>query len=255
MLEIIPLPVFSDNYIWLLRSQNKVIVVDPGDAQPVMKYLEEHHDTTLVAVLITHHHADHCGGVGILKAHHPAPVFGPMADGIPGIDHDCRDDAVFSVDGFAQPFRVLAVPGHTLGHIAFLTGDILFCGDALFSGGCGRLFEGSAQQMHASLQRLAALPTDTRICCAHEYTQTNLAFARLVEPDNTSLAEYQMQVAAWRKADKPSLPARMETERAVNPFLRCHLASVASAAAKRLGRPATGEVEVFSAIRAWRNQF
>lgn len=258
MLSISPIPAFNDNYIWLLDNGSEAVVVDPGDAGPVKQALAER-GLTLAGVLITHHHFDHVGGLPELLAGRSIPVWGPHNPAIEQVTRRlAAGDAITVLD---LPFQVLEVPGHTLDHIAYFHDGgadgqpLLFCGDTLFAGGCGRVFEGTPEMMHASLQRLAALPADTLVYCAHEYTLANLAFARAVEPDNSALEERQQAAAASREAGQPTVPSRMQTELATNPFLRCESADL-QAALRRQGRleDAAGTA-VFATVRAWKDNF
>jgi hydroxyacylglutathione hydrolase len=262
---ILPVPAFSDNYIWLLcdDQRRRAVAVDPGDAAPVIAALGTH-GLELAAVLVTHHHPDHVGGLPALRAAYPnALVHGPMNPAIDGIDRRYRHGDTLALDGFELVFKVIEVPGHTLDHIAWFAPRIgaadprpvLFCGDTLFAGGCGRLFEGTAAQMLASLGRLAALPDETLVYCAHEYTASNLRFARAVEPGNAALAERERRVTALRSADRATVPSNLALERATNPFMRAAQASVRAAANGRLGRAANDESEVFAAIRQWKDGF
>ena len=255
-MELIALPAFSDNYIWLLHNGAQALVVDPGDAAPVLEALRQR-SLTLASILVTHHHADHTGGVAELRAATGAQVFGPATEAVPEPLVRVKGGDVVRTLGLT--FEVIDVPGHTAGHIAYFCPDmdgapLLFCGDTLFSGGCGRLFEGTPAQMLASLDRLAALPGATRVCCAHEYTLSNLRFARAVEPGNRALAAYEQQCERLREEGRPTLPSRIDTERAVNPFLRSREASVTQAV-RAQAASATDEVAVFAALRQWKNEF
>lgn len=251
MFEISLIPAFKDNYIWLLRRGRQAFVVDPGDAAPVLQRLATD-DLELAGILITHHHADHQGGIAGLLAHRACDVFAPAKESITGRTHPLRGGERLELLGIAVD--VLAVPGHTLGHLAYLMPDALFCGDTLFGAGCGRLFEGTPAQMSAALDRIAALPDATRIYCAHEYTQMNLPFAQAVEPENSHIAERIRQVALARAAGQPTVPLTLGEERLSNPFLRCREPAVIAAALAHGARDAS-PVEVFAALRAWRNVF
>ena len=255
-MNLIALPAFSDNYIWMLHDGHRAVVVDPGESAPVIEALDLHH-LQLAAILVTHHHADHVGGVDELRSRLQGPVYGPRRERIPE-PYVALDDGA-TVEALGLRFSVIDVPGHTSGHIAYFTEDggaapILFCGDTLFSGGCGRLFEGTPAQMHHSLSRLGGLPGATRVCCAHEYTLSNLKFARAVEPNNHALADYTTWCEAQRAADQPTLPSSIATERLVNPFLRCAEPGVALTAQTR-GAPTTDPVAVLAALRQWKNEF
>jgi len=255
-MNLIALPAFSDNYIWMLHDGHRAVVVDPGESAPVIQALDSH-KLQLAAILVTHHHADHVGGVDELRARLQGPVYGPRRERIPQ-PYVALDDGD-AVEVLGLHFEVIDVPGHTSGHIAYFTQDggaepILFCGDTLFSGGCGRLFEGTPAQMHHSLSRLAALPGPTRVCCAHEYTLSNLKFARAVEPINHDLADYTAWCEAQRALGEPTLPSSIATERLVNPFLRCAEPGVALMAQTR-GAPSPDPVAVLAALRQWKNEF
>lgn len=260
-LTLTPLPAFDDNYLWLLDDGREALVVDPGDAAPVAAALDAR-GLTLAGILLTHHHGDHVGGVNALRPRLAGPVFGPLHEPMPEPLQRLRGGDIVELLGLQ--FSVLDVPGHTAGHIAYFAaeagreGPLLFCGDTLFSAGCGRLFEGTAAQMHASLRSLAALPAETRVCCAHEYTLSNLRFARAVDPDNAALAAYAAWCEAERAAGRPTLPARMGQEVLINPFLRCEQAPLRDAA--RRHAPSTlmaapEPVDVFATLREWKNGF
>ena len=253
MFDVIPIPAFQDNYIWLLRKGATAVVVDPGDARPVLAVLERE-GLSLSSLLITHHHADHQGGVADLLDHHPAEVFGPAMESIAGISNPLRGEDTVRLDSLGVDFRVLAVPGHTLGHLAYYGAGCLFCGDTLFAGGCGRLFEGSAAQMVDSLSRLAALPDDTAVYCAHEYTQANLRFALVVEPGNLRLQGRAAEVAAARAKGEATVPSTIGLEKATNPFLRCREPEVV-ASVRSKAPAARDELTVFAALREWKNGF
>ncbi|MGB4074899.1 hydroxyacylglutathione hydrolase [Pseudomonas sp.] len=257
MIKIDALPAFSDNYIWLLQDpeQRRCAVVDPGDAAPVEAWLTANPGWQLSDILITHHHFDHVGGIEQLKASSGARVLGPANEKIPRRDLALGESDRVTVLG--HDFQVIEVPGHTLGHIAYHQADQhwLFCGDTLFAGGCGRLFEGTPQQMHASLSRLAALPEQTQVYCTHEYTLSNLRFATTVEPLNTQIAQRLEQVSQWRAAGQISLPSSIGLERATNPFLRSAQAAVSTTLAARDGIKERSNIEAFAALRAWKDSF
>jgi len=251
MFEVSFIPAFKDNYIWLLRRDRQAVVVDPGEAGPVLARLADD-GLALAGILITHHHADHQGGVAELTARYPVPVFAPAGESITGRSEPLRGGENLALLG--QTVRVLAVPGHTAGHLAYWVGDRLFCGDTLFGAGCGRLFEGTPAQMAASLAAIAALPPATLIHCAHEYTEVNLRFAQAVEPDNPAIAARMARVAELRRAGLSSVPLTLAEELATNPFLRCRQPAVV-AAARRHGAADDSPVAVFAALRGWRNDF
>jgi hydroxyacylglutathione hydrolase len=255
-MNLIALPAFADNYIWMLHDGRRAMVVDPGDPQPVMQALQLH-DLQLRAILVTHHHADHIGGVDALREATGATVYGPARERIPEPFEPLRSGN--AVEALGLRFEVLEVPGHTAGHIAFYApkvdeSPLLFCGDTLFSGGCGRIFEGTPGQMLASLDTLAALPADTLVCCTHEYTLSNLRFARAVDPDNQTLADYVRRCEATRARQMPTLPSSIGLERQINPFLRSREPTLI-AAVQSFDATAQGEVGVFAALREWKNQF
>ncbi len=257
--QIVPLNAFNDNYIWLLRRGDRAAVIDPGDAAPVLAYLDRQ-QLNLCAILATHHHADHIGGIEELRAHYDVPVFGPAGEPIDLLTRPLADGEHIELPELGAEFEVLAVPGHTRAHIAYYgrnhaTCGSLFCGDTLFACGCGRIFEGTPRQMRHSLARLAALPGTTRIYCAHEYTQANIRFALAVEPENVELQARAEEVADLRAENLPTLPTTIGTELAVNPFLRWDAPAVIAAARRCSGKPLAEPDAVFAAIRAWKNRF
>jgi hydroxyacylglutathione hydrolase len=245
---------FQDNYIWALQHGNTCVVVDPGDAAPVLAYLEKH-KLHLSAILITHHHHDHTGGIAELLAHFPCPVYGPENSRTREISHPLADKQQITVPGIELPMVVYTCPGHTLDHIAFYSAPYLFCGDTLFAGGCGRMFEGTPELFYPSLQRLAGLPADTQVYCAHEYTQSNLAFAAAVEPSNLAISQRQAEVAQLRAEQQTTVPSEMASEHATNPFLRAHLPSVKAAAEAHCGHSLSNATAVFAILREWKNTF
>jgi hydroxyacylglutathione hydrolase len=256
-MKLIALPAFSDNYLWLWQQDLLAVVVDPGDAAPVLQALAKE-GLKLAAILVTHHHADHVGGVRELHLATGAQVFGPAREDVPAPFTPVMQGDALELLG--QSVEVLDVPGHTAGHVAYFLPNaapspVLFCGDTLFSGGCGRIFEGTPAQMLASLERMSALPGDTRVCCAHEYTLSNLRFARAVEPANAPLAAYQAQCEALRAQGTPTLPSNLALERRVNPFLRSREAAVVQSVAFSRGADPQDPVAVFAALRQWKNEF
>jgi hydroxyacylglutathione hydrolase len=255
MIQITALPAFTDNYIWLLQDPvtRNCAVVDPGDAAPVQAWLYANPGWALTDILITHHHHDHVGGVEQLKKATHAKVYGPASENIPARDVALKDDDRITVLG--HDFDVITVPGHTLGHIAYYHSGLLFCGDTLFAAGCGRLFEGTPQQMYASLSRLAALPEDTRVYCTHEYTLSNLRFAAAVEPGNPDTLERLATVTRQREAGVITLPSTVALEKRTNPFLRTGETSVKEKADERTGTDNSRPDMVFAALRAWKDTF
>lgn len=247
------LPAFDDNLIWCLSDDaGRTVVVDPGDAGPVFAAAVNGHEP--VAILLTHHHHDHVGGVTALLDRWPAlPVLAPHDERIPFATRRVGDGE--RVTAGKTLFRVLAVPGHTTSHIAFVGESAVFCGDTLFSLGCGRMFEGTPAQMWASLSRLANLPAETRVCCGHEYTLANAAFALVVEPGNAELRQRAADAHELRAHGRATLPSTIASERACNPFLRCENQAVRDAVERRLGRPPTDAVETFAELRRWKDGF
>jgi hydroxyacylglutathione hydrolase len=253
-LSVFPVRAFQDNYIWTLRQGTHAAVVDPGDAQPVLAYLRAQ-NLTLTAILNTHHHADHVGGNAELLGDRPVPVYGPFDERIPTVTRRVREGDRFTLKEFGIEFQVFEIPGHTRSHIAFYGGGMLFCGDTLFACGCGRLFEGTPAQMHASLAKLAQLPPATRIYCGHEYTLANIKFGKAVEAGNAELARWEAAASALRAKDEPTLPSTLAQEKLANPFLRCEEPAVVAAASKHAGEPLNDPVSVLGAIREWKNAF
>jgi hydroxyacylglutathione hydrolase len=256
-MNLIPLPAFQDNYLWLLHDGQRALVVDPGDADPVRTCLADR-GLQLDAILVTHHHADHTGGVDALRDETGAKVWGPAHERIPGPFTPLAEGDAIEVLGLR--FEILDVPGHTAGHIAYYCKAVdgvplVFCGDTLFSGGCGRLFEGTPAQMFDSLAKLAALPGDTRVCCTHEYTLSNLKFATAVESGNGELIHYRQQCEQRRSHGEPTLPSTIALERSVNPFLRTGEPAVQQAAHRHAGVDEADPVAVFAALRQWKNEF
>lgn len=269
MFEISLIPAFKDNYIWLLTLGKRAFVVDPGDAAPVLARLDAD-QLVLEGILITHHHADHQGGIAELQARYQPEVFAPANESITGRTHTLRGGE--SIQVLDQTVQVMAVPGHTLGHLAYFVPGALFCGDTLFGAGCGRLFEGTPALMSASLDSIARLPDETRIYCAHEYTEANLRFALAVEPESLAVQQRIAKVAALRAADRPSVPSTLAEEKATNPFLRCTESAVIEAGLRQVADPAAllnaagcneggklavdrSKTAIFAAIRGWRNNF
>ena len=256
-MTLFPVPAFSDNYIWVLHDGQRALAVDPGEADGLASWLNDQ-GLRLDTIFITHHHGDHTGGVARLRESTGARVIGPAREDVPRPLQTVEEGD--EVEALGVRFAVLDVPGHTAGHIAFHAADVdgrplLFCGDTLFSAGCGRLFEGTPAQMLASLDRLAALPANTRVCCTHEYTLSNLRFALAVEPGNTALAEHADRCRALRERNLPTLPSSIGLERQINPFLRSHEPAVAAAAQRHDPATPADPLGVFTTLRAWKNVF
>jgi hydroxyacylglutathione hydrolase len=257
MLDILPIKAFNDNYLWLFReeSSKQACIVDPGDAEVVLEYLQAH-ELELAAIFITHHHGDHTGGIERLLQKYDVPVYGPDSINIPTISKPLREGDV--VDLFGEKFHVLEVPGHTMDHIAYYTNaanPVLFCGDTLFAGGCGRVFEGTYPMMHESLQKLAKLSTDTQVFCAHEYTMANLAFAVAVSPNDQALADRVEQEQNRRDQGLATVPTSIEKELETNPFLRCNEEQIKHSAEHQMALNLNAAEEVFGSLRQWKDSF
>ena len=254
-LMISPIPALKDNYVWAIidPAQHTAWVVDPSEAKPVNEFLTQH-QLTLTGILITHHHWDHTGGIAELISHYPVPVFAPAKENIVGVTHQVHEgDEIKITPSFS--LQVLEIPGHTLGHVAYYAPGIIFCGDTLFAAGCGRVFEGTMEQMYSSLQKIASLPDDTNIYCAHEYTLNNLRFAKLVEPNNQDIDERMKRVEAMRQQHKPSLPSTLKEEKATNPFLRCHQPEIVANLKRRTNLQSIHSIDIFSQLREWKDKF
>jgi hydroxyacylglutathione hydrolase len=254
MLEVVPLRAFKDNYVWTLRSGRFAAVVDPGEAKPVLDYLAAE-KLELAAILATHHHQDHVGGIEELLQKYKVPVYGPRGEPIATLTRPVGGGDKVAVPQLGVSFEVLDIPGHTRAHIAYYGSNMLFCGDTLFACGCGRAFEGTPQQLYASLEKLMALPDDTLVYAGHEYTLANIGFAKAVEPGNAALAEREASDAKLRNANLPTLPSTIGREKATNPFVRVTRPAVIESANKYLGQRVSDPASVFAALRQWKNQF
>ncbi|MBD3669976.1 MAG: hydroxyacylglutathione hydrolase [Gammaproteobacteria bacterium] len=255
MLTINAIPAFEDNYIWALTIEGGELaaVVDPGDADPVIEYLDKH-GLKLGAILITHHHGDHTGGIRELLHHYgELPVYGPAGERIPALTHALKEDDTVTLEDLHASFRVIDAPGHTRGHILYHGEGLLFCGDTLFAGGCGRLFEGTPEQMYNSLSKIEALPDSTLVYCAHEYTEANLGFAEIAEPDNQALHQRIAETRRLRAQGEATVPSLLALEKATNPFLRSHQPELIEAAEGFAGHSLNSPAEVFATVRHWKD--
>ena len=251
-INVIPVPAFHDNYIWVIRNERYAAVVDPGDATPVLAYLQQQ-ALQLTAILVTHHHRDHTGGIAALLQQFSVPVYGPRNEFIPALTDLSGEGDWIHLNGLALTLSVLDTPGHTSGHISYYDGSRLFCGDTLFACGCGRLFEGTPQQLYASLEKIRALPDHTLVYCTHEYTRANIAFARVVEPGNQALAQRDRITARLREQQLPTLPSILQEEHATNPFLRCDQDEVKKSVNRHFNQSFPDTVSVFAALRSWKD--
>lgn len=258
-LEITAIAALQDNYIWAIIHKNsqQILIVDPGESFPVLQFLQQH-SYQLTGILLTHHHGDHTRGVPeILKQFPDTPVWGSIDSALSFINHPIHSPSEITVNNLFPRYTILKIPGHTLDHIAYLDKEnsLLFCGDTLFAGGCGRAFEGTLAQLYDALQQIAKLPDHTQIYCAHEYTLKNLEFAHQVEPHNQAIIARQIQVKELRREGHPSLPSTLKEEKATNPFLRCNSAEIVSMAENYVGKALVSPLEVFIALREWKNTF
>lgn len=254
-MTIIAVPALKDNYIWSIVDpvSNRALIVDPGEREPVENFLQQGY--TLAGIVLTHHHWDHTNAAAELAAEYDVPVFGAAIENIPAVTVPLTEGDKVIIDNFPISLTAIAIPGHTLGHTAYYAPGMLFSGDTLFAAGCGRLFEGTAEQMYHSLQKLAALPPETNVYCGHEYTLKNLQFAKLVEPDNKDIIDRIKQVTALREKNLPSLPSTLKDELATNPFLRCQSPTVIASVERHVGKKLQNPIEVFAALRKWKDNY
>ncbi len=254
-IKIVPINAFETNYIWLLIAEdnNACVIVDPGDAAPILKFLHQE-QLTPIAVLITHHHWDHTQGISKLAAHYSLSVYGSKHEKISGVTHAVQEGDVIAIDPLKLKLNVLDVPGHSKGHVAYYGQGVLFCGDTLFLAGCGRLFEGTPQNMYESLQKLSHLPDDTLVYPAHEYSLPNLRFAALVEPDNQDIKKQKKLCEKKSKQNLPTLPTTIEIEKKVNPFLRCEEENIIQAVSEYAHQEIRNPIEVFRVLRKWKDR-
>ena len=257
MHKIVPIPALSDNYIWCIIHTNtqQCAIVDPGEAQPVIDFLDQN-DLKLSSILVTHHHWDHTNGINELQdIYDIQSIYGSIQSSIKSINIPVQEGDSIVIETLKLKLNVMEIPGHTLDHIAFYNDEVLFCGDTLFSAGCGRVFEGTPEQMLTSLKKLRSLPDDTLLYCGHEYTQANLAFAKLVEPNNSAIEEHTNKVTQLINNNHPSLPNSMGIEKQINPFLRCHLTEVQTSAEQHSRKALSNECDVFATVRSWKDNW
>jgi len=257
MLTIDPIPAFTDNYIWIIHDQTHAVIVDPGTASPVIEYLRSR-KLQLIAILVTHHHADHTHGIRDLLQSFNVPVYGPRNEDIPHITHPLREEDHVYLNQLSLNLTVLDTPGHTKGHIAYYASrptNMVFCGDTLFSCGCGKMFEGTAQQFYHSLQKLSQLPDETLVYCTHEYTCNNIRFAKEVDPGNSMLLSFEKKVQELRNHNFPTIPTTLALEKSVNPFLRCDQLAIIKSVQAHFQQSTLDPVTIFALLREWKNTF
>lgn len=257
MLTVDPIPAFTDNYIWIIHNQTHAVIVDPGTASPVIEYLRSR-KLQLIAILVTHHHADHTQGISDLLQSFDVPVYGPRNENILHVSHPLQENDHIHLNELSLSLTVLDTPGHTKGHVAYYVrhpADMVFCGDTLFSCGCGKMFEGTAQQFFHSLQRLSQLPDDTLVYCTHEYTLNNIRFAKEVDPGNPALLDFEKKAQELRNRKVPTIPTTIALEKKVNPFLRCNQSAIIQSVQNHFSRVVLDPVERFRLLREWKNNF
>ncbi len=254
MIKINPIHAFKDNYIWIIHNEKYAVIIDPGIATPVIEYIRQYH-LKLIAILITHHHHDHTGGNLELSQLFRVQIYGPLKETIPGMTDGLEEGNIISLPELSLNLTVLDIPGHTAGHIAYYDSNHLFCGDTLFSCGCGRIFEGTAQQMYHSLKKITALPDQTQVYCTHEYTLSNIHFATEIDPTNSLLTEYANKVRMLRANNKPTIPTTLAIEKSINPFLRCEHPAIINAANQHAETQLSDAISVFSEIRKWKDHY